>query len=90
LAFAHRARGIRELFADFAPLSLQDFAWETPIPESGMTVDNDLPDFPKLLHCIDTHLQRKTSIYQAFKGVLLMGEVSGIFAEFPNTADSSS
>jgi hypothetical protein len=51
---------------------------ETPFPESGMTVDNDLPDFPKSLHSVGTHSRRKTSIYQAFEGVLLMGEVSGI------------
>ena len=49
-----------------------------PLPESGMTVDYDLPDFPKSLHSVGTHSRRKTSIYQAFEGVLLMGEVSGI------------
>jgi len=58
--------------------SRTESTWETPLPESGMTVDNDLPDFPKSQHSVGTHLQRKTSIYQAFEGVLLMGEVSGI------------
>jgi hypothetical protein len=45
-----------------------------------MTVDNDLPDFPKLLHSIGTHLKRKTSIYQAFEEVLLIREVSNNFS----------
>ena len=50
-----------------------------------MTVDNDLPNFPKVLHSIGTHLQRKTSIYQAFEGVLLMGKSAASPLEFPKT-----
>ena len=70
--------------------SRTESAWETPLPESGMTVDNDLPYFPNLLHSIGTHLQRKTSIYQAFEGVLLMGKSAASPLEFPMAADPSS
>jgi hypothetical protein len=69
--------GIRDR-VDAPRLTDQDLERKTPFPESGMTVDNDLPDFPKSQHSVGTHLQRKTSIYQALEGVLLMGEVSGI------------
>ena len=58
------------------PLDLSEWDRErrTPFPESGMTVDYDLPDFPKSLHTVGTHARRKISIYQAFEGVPLIGK----------------
>jgi hypothetical protein len=68
LAFAYRAQGIRELFADFARLSLQDFAWETAFAESGVTVEYDLPDFPQSLHTVGTQARRSLTFVRPLKG----------------------